>query len=106
MVVRLGAQLVQRHGNARRRVAATRQPIRQQRLLDIAVAVTVAPVNQIALTQFVEEERDDTILGVALGLPDDAHVMLPLISFSSACKVAMISPKVGSSPKIMFVIAR
>jgi hypothetical protein len=45
-----------------RRVAAFRQPCREQALLDVAVAVAIAPVAEVAVAQLVAEQGDDTVL--------------------------------------------
>ena len=72
MVVRLGAQLVERAADLRRRCSpALRQVVREQAFLDVAVAVAVGPVAEIAVAQLVAEERDDAVLRGALGLADD-----------------------------------
>ena len=73
VVVRLGAQLVEGHADLRRGVAALGQPGREQPFLDVAVAVAVGPVAEVAIAQFVAEQGDDAVLGGAFGLADGAH---------------------------------
>src|SRR6185295_1888144 len=73
VVVRLGAELVEGGADLRRRVAAPGQPCREQLLLDVAVAVAVGPVTEIAVAQLVAEQGDDAVLGGALGLADEGH---------------------------------
>jgi hypothetical protein len=46
---------------------------RQQRRLDVCIAVTIAPVAEVAIVQFVVEQGNDAVLRGALGLPDAAH---------------------------------
>ena len=67
MVVRLGAQLVEGHADLRRGVAALGQLGREQLFLDVAVAVAVGPVAEIAVAQLVAEQGDDAVLRGAFG---------------------------------------
>ena len=82
VVVRLGAQLVERRADLRRGVAALRQPGREQAFLDVAVAVAVGPVAEVAIAQLVAEQGDDAVLRGAFGLADGAHTrrILPVRS--------------------------
>ena len=73
VVVRLGAQLVQRDADLRRGVAAPGQPGGEQPFLDVAVAVAVGPVAEVAVAQLVAEQGDDAVLRGAFGLADGAH---------------------------------
>ena len=57
----------------RRRVAALGQVGREQAFLDVAVAVAVGPVAEVAIAQFVAEQGDDAVLRGAFGLADVAH---------------------------------
>ena len=69
MVVRLGAQFVSamRSGPASSRAGSA---IPRQLLLDVAVAVAVTPVAQVAVAQLIAEQGDDAVLGLAFGLAD------------------------------------
>ena len=67
VVVRLGAQLVDGHVDLRRGVAAFGQVSREQPFLDVAVAVAVGPVAEVAVAQFVAEQGDDAVLGGTFG---------------------------------------
>ena len=84
VVVRLGAQRIDRAADLRRAVAAFRQVGREQPFLDVAVAVAVGPVAEIAVVQFVAEQGDDAVLRCAFGFADVAHTnrILPV---SSSC---------------------
>lgn len=76
VVVRLGAQPVQGHGDLGPGVAALAQPGREQTLIDSAVtAAAVGPIAQLAVAQLVAEQGDDAVLGGALGLVD-AHAFV------------------------------
>ena len=84
VVVRFGAQLVEGHADLRRGVAALRQPGREQPFLDVAVAVAVGPVAEVAIAQFVAEQGDDAVLRGAFGLADVAHTSR-ILPVSSSC---------------------
>ena len=72
VVVRLGAQLVEGHADLRRGVAALGQVRGEQPLLDVAVAVAVGPVAEVAIAQLVAEQGDDSVLGGAFGFADSS----------------------------------
>ena len=59
-------------------IAALCQPGREQAFLDVAVAVAVGPVAEIAIAQFVAEQGDDAILRRRSGWP------MSLISIESS----------------------
>ena len=90
VVVRLGAQLVEGDADLRRRVAALGQPGREQPLLDVAVAVAVGPVAEVAVAQLVAEQGDDAVLRGALGLADGAHTSR-ILPVSSSCIMPCLS---------------
>jgi ABC-type uncharacterized transport system permease subunit len=73
VVVRLGAQGVDGPADLRRGVAAPAQVGGEQPFLNVAVAVAVGPVAQVAVAQLIAEERDDTLLCGSLGLAYNAH---------------------------------
>ena len=60
-VVGLGSQLEKGTADLRRRVAALGQPGREQRFFDVAVAVSVGPVAEIARLEFIAEESNDAV---------------------------------------------
>jgi hypothetical protein len=60
------------HGNLRRRVAAFLQPVGKKVFLDVAVAVAVGPVAQVAITAIRPGTRRRAVLRGALGLADTA----------------------------------
>lgn len=65
-VVGLAAELVQRHGDLRGIQAPLGEPVRQQLLLDVAVAGSVGPGAKEATAEFVAEQGDDAVLGCSL----------------------------------------
>ncbi|MNR23843.1 hypothetical protein D3C85_1408910 [compost metagenome] len=73
VVVRLALQRIEHPADLRRTMAARGQPIGQQSHLDIAVAVTRAPVAQVAIAQLLAEQVDHPLLGGAFGLANGAH---------------------------------
>ncbi len=82
VVVRLGAQLVDGAADLRRGVAALGQVGREQPFLDVAVAVAVGPVAEVAIAQLVAEQGDDAVLRGAFGFADVAHRLQSLIAGS------------------------
>ena len=84
VVVGLGAQLVDGRADLRRGIAAFGQVIREQPFLDVAVAVAVGPVAEVAVAQFIAEQGDDAVLRGPFGFADVAHInrILPV---SSSC---------------------
>ena len=62
MVVRFGAEFVERRADLCRCVTAFGQPRREQIFLDVAVAAVVSPIADIAVVQLVAEEGDDPVL--------------------------------------------
>ena len=91
VVVRLGAQLVQRDADLRRGVAALGQPGREQLLFDVAVAVAVGPVAEVAVAQLVAEQGDDAVLRGALGLADGTHVLRIRVTRSCQARLAHLA---------------
>ena len=73
VVIRFGAESVESRADLRRRVTALVQPCREQALFDVAVAVAVSPVADIAVVQLVAEQGDHPILGGAFGLAHACH---------------------------------
>ena len=69
MVVGLGAQLVEGDGDLCSGVAAFCQVIRQQAFFDVAVAVAVGPVAQVAIAQLFVKERNTGSCVARSGLP-------------------------------------
>ncbi len=90
VVVRLGAQLVEGRADLRRRVAALGQLGGEQVLLDVAVAVAVGPVAEVAVAQFIAEQGDDAVLRGAFGLADGAHTSR-ILPVSSSCIMPCLS---------------
>ena len=74
MVIRLGSELVKGGADLRRRVAVLGQPCREQIFLDVAVAVAVCPVAEVAVFQLIAEQGDDTVLRGAFWLANVAHL--------------------------------
>ncbi|KAF5039605.1 hypothetical protein DSECCO2_542190 [anaerobic digester metagenome] len=54
-------------------MALARETVGEQRLLDVAVAVTVLPVPEVAVLEGVTEVGDDTLLREALTPADGTH---------------------------------
>ena len=73
VVVRLGAQLVEGAADLRRGVAAPGQVGREQPFLDVAVAVAVGPIAEVAVAQLIAEQSDDTVLRGPVRLADVTH---------------------------------
>ena len=71
-VVRLAVQQVERPADLLSGVSPIRQPVAQQPFVDLAIG-PVGPVTHEAVVQLVPEQRDDAVLGGALGLADVAH---------------------------------
>ena len=102
VVVGLGAQLVESRADLRRGISAPRQPRRQNPRLDVAVAVAVAPVAQVAIAQLIHKELDHALLRGALRLADLVHSsrILPVRSscimpvFNWRALVSLVSSKV------------
>jgi len=62
-----------------RGVAIPGQVRAEQALFDVAVAVPIGPVAEIAVAEFIAEEGDDPVLGGAFGLPDvHANLIFPV----------------------------
>ena len=76
--VRLGAQLVERHADLLTGIAVSGKVVRQQTFLDVAVAVAVCPVAEIAIAQLIAEQGDDAVLRDAFRFVDGAHFDFPL----------------------------
>ena len=75
-MVRLPLQPLDRPGNLLRHHAPLLQPIGQHRLLDVAVPVPVRPIPQIAIPQFIAEQRDHPFLRRPFGLADGGHLLV------------------------------
>lgn len=75
VIIGLGAQLVERRADLSRGIAALRQPVGKDALIDIAVAGTVGPVAEIAVAQLLLEQGDDPFLGRFLRRADIAHLI-------------------------------
>ena len=73
MVLRRAVQLVQRGADLRGAVATLCQMRAQQTVLDITVPLAVAPIAQVGIPQLSVEQRNDPVLGNALGLGDGGH---------------------------------
>src|ERR1019366_5690380 len=70
VVVGFGAEIVDCLADLRRAVAVSGQVGREQTFLDVAVAVAVGPVAEVAIVKFVAKQGDDAILRGAFGLAD------------------------------------
>ena len=70
VVVGLGAQLVEGRANLSCGVATLRQVGREHPFLDVAVAVAVGPIAEVAIVQLIAEQGDDAVLRGAFGLPN------------------------------------
>ena len=75
-VVRLDLEQVDGSPDLLQRVARRQQVGAQQLLLDVAVVRTVGAVPEVAVAEFVAEQGDDTVLGLAFGFADVAHLMI------------------------------
>src|SRR5579872_5178261 len=103
VVVGLRAEIVNGLADLRRIVAGLDQVGRQQFFFDVAVAVAVGPIAEVAVAEFVTEEGDDAVLGGAFGLanihtsrifPVKRLCIMPCLSwrvFSSLASRAAIS---------------
>ena len=80
VIVRFGVQFVDGCADLLRAVAAAGQVGGEQTFFDVAVAVTVSPVAEVAVMEFVAEEGDDAVLCGAFGLADVTHVRLLYLS--------------------------
>jgi hypothetical protein len=79
VVIRLSAQFVEDAANLFRGIAVPGQVGSEQPFLNVAVTVAVGPVAEVAVTQLIAEERNDTPLRGAFGLADVTHNRLSLL---------------------------
>src|ERR1700722_5306577 len=86
---------MQHHGNLSRAVAAPAQIRGQQVLFDVAIAVPVTPVAQVAVAEFVAKQRKDAVLGGAFRFADVTHTSRTL-PVSSSCIMPCLSARVLS----------
>ena len=75
VVVCLSVQLVQGNADLRRGVAALRQINCEESFLDIAVALAVSPVAEVAVAKLIAEQGDNAVLCNAFGFAYVAHVI-------------------------------
>ena len=78
MIIRLGAQGIDRPPDLRRSVAAPGQVGGEQSCLNVAVAVAVGPIAQVAVAKLIAKESNDTLLRDAFRLADSAHGLISL----------------------------
>ena len=71
-------------------VAAPGQVSGEQLFLDVAVAVAVGPVAEVAIAQLVAEQGDDAVLRGAFGLADVAHTRR-ILPVRSSCIMPCLS---------------
>jgi hypothetical protein len=68
-VLSLGLEQIDRAADLLRRILTLREVILEQPLFDVAVAGSVAPVSEIALTKFISEQRYHSVLRHPFCLP-------------------------------------
>jgi len=74
VVVRLGAQGMDGLADLRRGVAALGQMGSKQPFFDVAIAVPVGPVTEVAVPKLIAEKRDDAGLRGSFRLADGGHL--------------------------------
>ena len=94
-VLGLGLEQVDRAADLLRRILALRQVLREQPLLDVAVAGAVAPVAEVAVAEFVAEQGDHPVLRHAFWFADAVHTSL-VLPVSNSCIMACLRARVFS----------
>ena len=74
-VAGFGTQFVQCDTDLLWGMSACLQPVRKQRLLNVAVAAAIAPVAKITVLQFIAEKGENSVLCSAFGLADGTHII-------------------------------